>query len=146
MSCISCFSVRPFSSHPGKSTLLDLLTGRKAIGRCSGELMFNGKSIANQKVSRVDTGRGRSEQRKWAWKKNKESIFRCPMEARLSREAFETLLRLVEPCRPDSIKPCRTSTTRSIHRGPVRCRTLSQRPRAHTSPSPATCGSFISPS
>ncbi|CBJ26923.1 expressed unknown protein [Ectocarpus siliculosus] len=40
-------------SGSGKSTLLDLLTGRKAIGRCSGELMFNGKSIANQKGSYI---------------------------------------------------------------------------------------------
>ncbi|CAM9386913.1 unnamed protein product [Ectocarpus sp. 4 AP-2014] len=35
------------------NTLLDLLTGRKAIGRCSGELMFNGKPIANQKGSYI---------------------------------------------------------------------------------------------
>eukprot|EP00903_Cladosiphon_okamuranus_P010126 g9589.t1 len=35
-------------SGSGKSTLLDLLTGRKDFGRCDGEVLFRGRSIADQ--------------------------------------------------------------------------------------------------
>lgn len=37
-------------SGSGKSMLLDLLTGRKDLGRCDGEVLFRGRSIANQQV------------------------------------------------------------------------------------------------
>ncbi|CAN0462776.1 unnamed protein product, partial [Scytosiphon promiscuus] len=34
----------------GKSTLLELLSGRRTVGRCKGNIMFEGKSIAHQQV------------------------------------------------------------------------------------------------
>lgn len=37
-------------SGGGKTTLLDLLTGRKDYGRCEGEVLFQGVSIGRQKV------------------------------------------------------------------------------------------------
>ncbi|CAN0489782.1 unnamed protein product, partial [Laminaria digitata] len=37
----------------GKSTLLDLLAARSASGRCEGEIIFEGKSIADQQASLV---------------------------------------------------------------------------------------------
>lgn len=37
-------------SGGGKTTLLDLLTGRKDYGRCEGEILFQGVSIGNQQV------------------------------------------------------------------------------------------------
>ncbi|CAN0539910.1 unnamed protein product, partial [Scytosiphon promiscuus] len=35
----------------GKSTLLDLLTGRTTVGRCRGDILFQGTSIADQQVT-----------------------------------------------------------------------------------------------
>lgn len=37
-------------SGGGKTTLLDLLTGRKDYGRCEGQVLFQGVSIGGQKV------------------------------------------------------------------------------------------------
>lgn len=37
-------------SGSGKSTLLDLLTGRRSLGRCEGELLFEGRSVADQQA------------------------------------------------------------------------------------------------
>ena len=35
----------------GKSTLLDFLAARSATARCEGDIMFEGKPIADQQVS-----------------------------------------------------------------------------------------------
>lgn len=35
----------------GKSTLLDLLTGRRSFGRCEGDILFKGKSISKMQVN-----------------------------------------------------------------------------------------------
>ena len=37
-------------SGAGKSTLLELLTGRMEPGRCAGEVLFNGRSVVDQRV------------------------------------------------------------------------------------------------
>ena len=37
-------------SGAGKSKLLDLLTGRAEFGRCEGEVLFNGRSVVDQRV------------------------------------------------------------------------------------------------
>eukprot|EP00752_Nemacystus_decipiens_P011511 g10221.t1 len=40
-------------SGSGKSTLLDLLTGRRSIGCCEGQVMFDGRSIADQQEAYI---------------------------------------------------------------------------------------------
>ncbi|CAN0539147.1 unnamed protein product, partial [Scytosiphon promiscuus] len=35
----------------GKSTLLDLLAARTATGRCEGDILFEGSSVADQQAS-----------------------------------------------------------------------------------------------
>lgn len=44
-----------FLNGTGKSTLLDLLTGRRAVGRCEGEIYFEGKNIVEQQVGAAST-------------------------------------------------------------------------------------------